>query len=85
MYSMLSGPRLIIDRLAPGGAYITVEPSRNIPQRWPLLPLADWKAGKIPVCVVDGNGKVNIEGEIDPIIIHGNEVTEGDASKGLIG
>ena len=84
---LLSGPRLIIDRLAPGGAYITVEPNRSTPQRWPLLPLADWKANKIPVCVIDPNGNVNIEGEIDPIIVHGNQVAEDDEEKGknLIG
>ena len=62
-------PRLIIDRLAPGGARISVEPDTHQPQRWPLLALADWKAGKIPVCVVDVRGKVSIEGEIDPVII----------------
>ncbi len=69
---LLAAPRLIIDRLAPGGAYITVDPDRHKPQRWPLLPLADWKAGKIPVCVIDHEGKVTIEGQIDPVIIHGN-------------
>lgn len=69
----LAHPRLIMDRLAPGGAYITVEPDRHHRQRWPLLPLADWKAGKIPVCVVDHLGKVTIEGAIDPVIIHGDE------------
>jgi hypothetical protein len=70
---VLAHPRLIIDRLAPGGAYITVEPDRNHRQRWPLLPLADWKAGKIPVCVVDPTGNVTIEGAIDPVIIHGQQ------------
>ncbi len=69
----LAHPRLIIDRLAPGGAYITVEPDRNHRQRWPLLPLADWKAGKIPVCVVDQHGNATIEGAIDPVIIHGQQ------------
>ena len=67
----MAGPRLIIDRLAAGGAYITVEPDRSFRQRWPLLPLADWKAGKVPVCVVDTGGAVTIEGAIDPVIIHG--------------
>ena len=69
---LLAAPRLVIDRLAPGGAYITVDPDRHKPQRWPLLPLADWKAGKIPVCVIDHHGKVTIEGQIDPVIVHGN-------------
>jgi hypothetical protein len=39
--------------------------------RCPLLPLADWKAHKIPVCVVDLHGNVTIECETDPVIIHG--------------
>jgi xylan 1,4-beta-xylosidase len=68
---LIAAPRLVIDRLAPGGAYITVEPDRHKPQRWPLLPLADWTAGKIPVCVIDHNGRVTIEGQIDPVIVHG--------------
>jgi hypothetical protein len=81
---LLAGPRLMIDRLAAGGAYITVDPDRQGPLRWPLLPLADWKAGKIPVCVVDDKGNVTIEAKIDPVIIHG---TESDAigSADLIG
>lgn len=70
---LLAAPRLIIDRQAPGGAYITVDPDRHKPQRWPLLPLADWKAGKIPVCVIDHHGKVTIEGQIDPVIVHGTQ------------
>ncbi len=70
---LLAAPRLIIDRRAPGGAYITVDPDRHKPQRWPLLPLADWKAGKIPVCVIDHHGRVTIEGQIDPVIVHGNK------------
>ncbi|WP_432799070.1 glutaminase domain-containing protein [Poriferisphaera sp. WC338] len=82
---LLSGPRIIIDKLAPGGAYITVEPSRGTPQRWPLLPLADWKANRIPVCVVDAFGNVNIEAEIDPVIVHGDEPTKDDHHEGLIG
>ncbi|MFP4144110.1 MAG: glutaminase domain-containing protein [Phycisphaeraceae bacterium] len=84
----LAGPRLIVDRLAAAGAYITVEPDRDRPQRWPLLPLADWKAGKIPVCVVSPAGRVTIEGEIDPIVVHGEtpeEPGEGDRKAGLIG
>ena len=84
---LLSGPRLIIDRLAAGGTYITVEPDRDRPQRWPLLPLADWKAGKIPVCVVDEQGEVTIESRMDPVIVHGETPAASDASTnaGLIG
>ncbi|MFW6059152.1 MAG: glutaminase domain-containing protein [Phycisphaeraceae bacterium] len=83
---LLAGPRLIIDRLAAGGLYITVEPDRHRRQRWPLLPLADWKAGKIPVCVVDDNGKVSIESRIDPVVIHGSTPDEAEQkSAGLIG
>jgi len=69
-----AAPRLVIDRLAPGGERLCVDPDRNRPQRWPLLALADWRAGKIPVCVVDDDGGVSIEGEIDPIIIRGQAV-----------
>ncbi len=69
----LATPRLMIDRLAPGGSYITVDPDRHMPQRWPLLPLADWPAGKVPVCVVDADQKVFIEAETDPVIIHGHD------------
>ncbi len=83
---LLAGPRLIIDRLAAGGLYITVEPDRDRPQRWPLLPLADWKAGKIPVCVVDDQGQVTIESKIDPVVIHGSALDESEhKSAGLIG
>ncbi|MCC6681622.1 MAG: DUF4965 domain-containing protein [Phycisphaeraceae bacterium] len=67
---LLAGPRLVIDRLAPGGTLISVDPDRQGPRRWPLLALADWKAGKIPICVVDESGHVTIEGQIDPVIIH---------------
>lgn len=73
----LSCPRIIVDRLAPNGTRISVEPETTHPQRWPLLPLADWKAGKIPICVVDANGRVYIESEIDPVIIRGNESKSG--------
>ena len=66
----------MIDRLAPGGARIIVDPDRQVAQRWPLLPLADWKAGKIPVCVVDDAGRVTIEGKSDRIIIHGQQQPE---------
>lgn len=83
--NLLSGPRLVIDRLAAGGVYITVDPDRNRPQRWPLLPLADWRAGKIPVCVVDERGQVTIEGKIDPVIVHGSDPTANTTDAGLIG
>ncbi|MEX0653800.1 MAG: DUF4965 domain-containing protein [Phycisphaeraceae bacterium] len=82
---LLAGPRLVMDRLAAGGAYITVDPDRSRPQRWPLLPLADWKAGKIPVCVVDEAGEVTIEGKIDPIIIQGADADSTATNAGLIG
>ena len=71
---LLGYPRLVIDRLAAGGDRISVDPDRNSAQRWPLLPLADWKGGKIPICVVDESGRVMIEGESDPIIIHNQQV-----------
>jgi hypothetical protein len=67
----LAGPRLIIDRLAGGGVLISITPNRDTTQRWPLLPLADWQAGKVPVCVVQSDGDVHIEGETDPVIIRG--------------
>lgn len=66
-----AGPRLVIDRQTSGSAYVSVDPDRQFPQRWPLMALADWKAGKIPVCVVNNEGKVTIENEIDPITIQG--------------
>ncbi|MEX0774468.1 MAG: DUF4965 domain-containing protein [Phycisphaeraceae bacterium] len=77
----LAEPRLVIDRLAAGGERITVEPDTHWPQRWPLLALADWKAGKVPVCVVDAKGNVTIEGQIDPVVIRSGK-PEG---AGLIG
>ena len=80
----LATPQLIIDKLAPGavGTYITIDPDRRLAARWPLLPLADWKAGKVPIAVVDNDGRVTIESEIDPIIIHGQQEIAED---GLIG
>jgi hypothetical protein len=63
----LGGPRLVIDRL--DTEYIAVDPDRGRPERWPLLPLADWDAGKIPICVVHEDGSVTIEGEIAPVRI----------------
>ena len=66
---LLAQPRLVIDRLSANGPQISVDPDRHLNQRLPLLPLADWKAGKIPVCVVDASGKVTIEGQIDPVTI----------------
>jgi len=81
---LLAGPRLIIDRLAPGtgGTYITIDPDRNAPARFPLMPLADWKAGKVPIAVVTEDGEVRIESEIDRIIVHGQDKP---SSEGLIG
>ena len=70
--AMLAYPRLIIDRLAPGGASISVDPDRHFNQRWPLLPLADWAAGKIPVCVVH-DGLVHIENDSDPVFVRGEQ------------
>ena len=78
---LLAMPRLVIDRLAPGGERISVEPDTSSPARWPLLPLADWKANRIPVCVVDEHEHVLIEGEIENIIIHG----ESSQTSGVIG
>lgn len=80
----LATPQLVVDKLAPGatGTYITIDPDRRSPARWPLLPLADWKAGKVPIAVVDARGQVAIETEIDPIIIHGQQEVAED---GLIG
>ncbi|MEM8737834.1 MAG: DUF4965 domain-containing protein [Planctomycetota bacterium] len=81
----LATPRLKIDRLAPGsiGTYITVDPDRHTPQRWPLLPLADWQAGKIPVCVVHGDGNVSIEAPTDPVVIQGQSQDPGQSLSGL--
>ena len=77
---LLCYPRLVIDRLAPGGARISVDPVRHFPQRWPLFPLADWQARKIPVCVVDANGRVTIENDNDPVFVRGD-----DSDHGVIG
>jgi hypothetical protein len=82
---LLAGPRLQIDRLAAGGVYITVDPDRHTPQRWPLLPLADWTVGKIPVCVVDESGEVTIEGQNDPIIVHGSKPESTTTGTQVIG
>lgn len=67
---LLASPRLVVDRLASGRKRFSVDPDRTHAQRWPLFPLADWRAGRIPVCVVDSQGQVSIEGESDPIFIH---------------
>ncbi|MBI1367628.1 MAG: DUF4965 domain-containing protein [Planctomycetes bacterium] len=75
----LAGPRIQIDRM--DGEYIAVNPPRHAAQRWPLLPLADWAAGKIPVCVVDTAGNATIEGEIEPVRILGH----APVSDGFIG
>lgn len=71
----LSTPVLVIDRLSAGrdGTHIRVDPNRNQPARWPLFPLGDWKAGKIPVCVVDAWGHVRIESATDPVTIRGED------------
>jgi hypothetical protein len=81
---LLAGPRLIMDKLAPGagGTYITIDPDRTSPARFPLMPLADWKAGKVPIAVVTEEGEVRIESEIDRIIVHGQDKPSGE---GLIG
>ena len=81
----LSTPRLMIDRLTPGGTgtYITVDPDRGTPQRWPLLPLADWQAGKIPVCVVHDDGRVAIEAPTDPVVIRGASDDPGASVSGI--
>ena len=81
----LSTPRLMIDRLTPGGTgtYITVDPDRHVPQRWPLLPLADWQAGKIPVCVVHTDGRVTIESPTDPVVVRSSDEDPGDTVSGL--
>ncbi|MEM8782802.1 MAG: DUF4965 domain-containing protein [Planctomycetota bacterium] len=76
----LATPRLTVNRLAPGGAYLTVEPDRHMPQRWPLLPLADWVAGRVPVCVVGSDGRVTIEAPTDPVIVHSDEDSEDTVS-----
>lgn len=81
----LATPRLTIDRLAPAGPYLTVAPDRHHPQRWPLLPLADWSAGKVPVCVVGIDGSVHIEARTDPVIVHGGACAESDDEIEFIG
>lgn len=77
----LAGPRLVIDRL--GGTYISVNPDRHKPQRWALLPLADWAANRVPICVVDADGDARIEGEIEPVKILGSPHVKADQN--LIG
>ncbi len=79
---LLSRARLVIDRLSPGGVRVSIDPDRHWAQRWPLLPLADWKAGKVPVCVVNTLGQVTVEGECDPVIVRGQA---SEDSSGLIG
>ena len=70
---LLAGPRLIIDRLGPDGPDISVGPDDAYPQRWPLLPLADWSLGRIPACVVDHDGRITVEGETDPVRIRNED------------
>ncbi len=81
----LASPRLVIDRLAPGNTrtYITVNPDRHTPSRWPLLPLADWQAGKIPVCVVHDDGRCTIEAPTDPVTVVGAADDPGQTLSGL--
>ena len=81
----LASPRLIIDRLSAGDirSYITVNPDRHTPSRWPLLPLADWQAGKIPVCVVHDDGRCTIEAPTDPVIVVGAADDPGQTLSGL--
>ena len=81
----LATPRLVIDRLSPGDirSYITVNPDRYTPSRWPLLPLADWQAGKIPVCVVHDDGRCTIEAPTDPVIVVGAADDPGQTLSGL--
>jgi hypothetical protein len=64
---LLGGPRLCIDRL--DGCVVTVDPDRYRPQRWPLLPLADWATGRVPVCIVEADGRVWIDSETEPVKI----------------
>lgn len=73
---LMAYPRIVIDRLSPGGQRISVDPDRHFIQRWPLLPLADWPAGKIPVCTVDRHGKVKIENDTDPIFVRGEQTDD---------
>jgi len=82
---LLAGPRLTIDRLTRQAAPVAVDPDRHRPQRWPLLPLADWEAGKIPVCVVDHRGQVTIEGQGDPVTVHGQREAENPSGSPVIG
>ena len=72
----LAGPRLQLDRL--DGEFVSVDPDRNYTQRWPLLALADWPAGKIPICYIDPEGRVRIEGRIKPVKIAGQAVLKDD-------
>ncbi len=70
----VAGPRLRIDRLDGDG--VRVDPARHRPQRWPLLAVADWDAGRIPVCVVDEAGAVNIEGSVGAVHVDGDRPAE---------
>jgi hypothetical protein len=81
----IASPRLQIDRLAPGGSYITLEPERHAAARWPLLALADWKAGKVPVCVVNDAGQTRIESATDPVILHGSDPDQSVSGVTVIG
>lgn len=82
---LLGYPRLMVDRLAPDGSRFSINPDRHFVQRWPLLPLADWRGGKIPVCVVDLKGQVTVENDIDPIFIRGDGSRNEQPRDALIG
>jgi hypothetical protein len=70
-----AGPRLQLDRL--DGEFFAVDPDRHHAQRWPLLALADWAASKVPICVVDSDGRVRIEGGIEPVRVLGTPTSPG--------
>jgi hypothetical protein len=78
--AFLAGPRLIVDKL--DDAIMAVDPDRHRPSRWPLLPLADWDAGRVPICVVNADGNVSIEGEIEPVKIIGKVTKKAEDTIG---
>jgi hypothetical protein len=84
MGHFFAGPRLQLDRL--DGEFFAVDPDRHHAQRWPLLALADWAANKIPVCVVNSDGRVRIEGGIEPVkVLGGPEPTATKTDDSTIG
>lgn len=85
---LLAGPRLVVNRIGDTPQPdITVDPDRDAPARWPLLPLADWKANKVPVCVVHDDGRVTIECETDPVVVREQPAHESNKASpaGTIG